>query len=174
MDQKINTMTDAEKSEKCQELIADIKTCMLTTHCTTKHFDSRPMQAVTEEGSDTVWFFTSKNTVTVKQIANNPNVHLAFACPEKNSFLSVSGLAELNDDIMTIKRLWNPMMKAWFPNGYTDPSIILVKVQPQYAEYWDTASSTLVTLYGMVKSAITGETPYQQRDDKVHSEVKMH
>lgn len=173
MEEKINTLTDAEKSEKCHELIEDIKTCMLTTHCTTKHFDSRPMQAIVEDDSNDIWFFTSKNTITVKQIANNSNVHLAFGCPEKNSYLSVSGVAELNDDMMTIKRLWNPMMKAWFPEGYTDPSIILIKVHPKYAEYWDTASSSLVQLYGLVKSAFTGETPYAKRDDKTHSEVKL-
>jgi hypothetical protein len=35
--------------------------------------------------------------------------------------------------------------------------VALVRVVPHRAEYWDTASSRMVSLYEMAKAALTGE-----------------
>jgi general stress protein 26 len=42
-----------------------------------------------------------------------------------------------------MKELWNPIMKAWFPEGLHDPKILLVKAEPEEVEYWDNSSSKI-------------------------------
>ena len=45
-----------------------------------------------------------------------------------------------------------------------EPDIALLKVDVEQAEYWDSASSTMVQLVGLLKAVTTGET-FQPGDD---------
>jgi hypothetical protein len=64
------------------------------------------------------------------------------------------------DDRAKAQEPWNPMLKAWFPDGLDSPGLTLVKVHPDTAEYWAAAhSSRVLTLLGYAKAAVTGKTP---------------
>ena len=56
-----------------------------------------------------------------------------------------------------IEKLWSPILKAWFPEGLEDPSLCLLKIPVEQAEYWDAPSSKIVQLFGMVKAIATGQ-----------------
>jgi general stress protein 26 len=56
-----------------------------------------------------------------------------------------------------MKKLWNPLYKAWFPKGLDDPDICLLRIRVESAEYWDTPSSKMVQLAGFIKAVATGE-----------------
>ncbi|MGH7244613.1 MAG: pyridoxamine 5'-phosphate oxidase family protein [Phycisphaerales bacterium] len=47
------------------------------------------------------------------------------------------------------------MLKAWWPSGPDDPSIAIIRVHVESAEYWDGPSNTLFTLQ-VIKSLVTG------------------
>ncbi len=68
----------------------------------------------------------------------------------------MSGRAEINRDKAKMKELWNPILKAWFPDGLDDPNLCLLKVNAEKAEYWDSSSGKLVQLAGFVKALVTG------------------
>ena len=84
------------------------------------------------------------------------------------TYVSLSGKAEIVKDAAKTHELWNPLMRAWFESA-DDPSIRLVRVDAESAEYWDTPGGKLASLISLVKSAVTGT-----RDDSSENRtVKM-
>lgn len=59
------------------------------------------------------------------------------------------------------------MVKAWFPEGSEDPNLILIKVKPVVAEYWDSTSSKMVVAFNMLKAIVTGEEYDEGHHDKI-------
>ena len=139
--------------------IKDVKFGMFTVRDTDGSLTSRPLtcQQVDDEGN--LWFFVSDTEQFTHDLADNPSVNVAFANVDDHVYVSVSGQAELTRDRAKAEALWNPMVGAWFPQGLDDPHLALLRVAMQGAEYWDTASSKMVTLFAMAKAAITGKPP---------------
>jgi general stress protein 26 len=154
--------------EKLKGMLEGIDFCMLTTIDGGK-LRSRPMstQELGENGE--LWFFTRDNTHKMDEIAADNRVNVAYAKPDDNTYVSVSGAATLSKDRAKMEELWSPILKAWFPDGLEDPNICLLKVDVDEAEYWESTSSTLVQLAGFVKAIATG----QEADYGEHGTVKI-
>ena len=146
-----------ESIKKLKDLIEGIDFAMLTTHANGK-LRSRPMSTQEFQFDGDLWFFTSDNTHKVEEIEKDNEVNVAYAKPEDNTYISVSGTASIVKDREKIEELWNPILKAWFPEGLDDPSLCLLKVSVEEAEYWDSPSSTLVQIAGFVKALVTGKS----------------
>ena len=149
-------MEREEGIRKIQELTEGIDFCMLTTN-DGGQLRSRPMSTQQFEFDGDLWFFTSDNTHKVEEIEKDDRVNVAYSKPSDNVYLSVSGRADIVKDRAKIEELWNPVHKAWFPEGLDDPTLCLLRVKVEQAEYWEGTSSTLVQLFGMVKAIATGE-----------------
>jgi general stress protein 26 len=107
-----------------------------------------------------LWFFAYSDSDLVAQVGANPQVNVAFSDTRQHNWISISGTAAAVDDRAKAKELWNPLLKAWFPDGLDTPTLTLVKVAAESAEYWAAAhSSKVVTLLGYAKAAVTGKTP---------------
>ena len=142
--------------EKIRELTEGIDFCMLTT-VDGDHLRSRPMSTQQFEFDGDLWFFTDDNTHKIDEIERDNRVCVAYSKPEDNVYLSVSGRAEVVKDRTKIEELWSPILKAWFPEGIDDPTLCLLKIPVEQAEYWDAPSSKIVQLFGMVKAIATGQ-----------------
>jgi general stress protein 26 len=138
------------------DLIKDVQVAMLTT-IDWGVLRSRPMQTQEAEFDGDLWFFTSTDTHKTDEIEKDRRVNVSYAAPDSNTYVSVSGTAALVNDKEKIEELWNPILKAWFPKGLDDPTLILLKVSVEQAEYWDSSSSTVVQVVGFVKALVTGE-----------------
>ena len=92
-------------------------------------------------------------------IAADRVVNVVYADPGADAYVSVSGNAELVEDLAKKQALWSKLNEGWFPKGPTDPELALVAVRIVHAHYWDVASSKLVQLYAMAKAALTGKPP---------------
>lgn len=156
-DESINTL---------KELIEDIDFAMLTTFSNNK-LRSRPMSTQQVEFDGYLWFFTSDKTHKVEEIERDNRVNIAYSKPESNTYISVAGRAALVKDRNKIEELWNPILKAWFPEGLDDPTLALLKITVEEAEYWDSPSSTIVQVAGFIKALATG----QQADGGEHGKV---
>lgn len=146
------TMNDIQQFGR---IIKDIKFAMLSTKDEHGEICSRPMTLQQMEFDGELWFFFGKNSVVVKQIENSPRVNLTFA--KGFIFLSASGQAEIVEDNKKEKELWNPMYKAWFPEGLEDPNLCLIKVSIESAEYWESPELKLVRLAGFAKAILQGK-----------------
>ena len=145
-----------EAIEKLKGFIEKIDFCMLTT-INGGQLRSRPMSTQELDENGELWFFTSDDTHKVDEIEQDNRVNVAYAKPEDNVYVSVSGQAELVKDREKIEELWNPILKAWFPEGLDDPTLALLRISVEEAEYWDSPNSKIVQLVGFVKALVTGK-----------------
>lgn len=85
------------------------------------------------------------------------HVNLAYGDAGKSHWVSVAGVAQTSRDQKKIDELWSPFHKACFPEGKDDPSIMVIRVDVESAEYWDAPSSKMVQVVGLLKSLVTGK-----------------
>jgi general stress protein 26 len=151
--------TNAEAREKITELVRDAKFCMLTTMTADGRHVSRPMGLQEAEFDGDLWFFADADSPKVAEIRTHPQVNVSFSNQKSNSWVSIAGAATEGFDRAKAEELWNPFLKAWFPDGLDTPGVTLIKVHAESAEYWDAPNSKVVTLIGYAKAAVTGQRP---------------
>lgn len=166
-------MTDKHEDgiKKLAEKIKGIQIAMMTTVEDNGALRSRPMQTQQVEFDGDLWFFTSKSSTKVKEVDQHHEVNLSYAKPDDNTYVSVSGKASIVNDRKKMEELWNPLMKAWFPEGLDDPEITLIKVEVHDGEYWDAPSSKMVQFAKIVKAAVTGQEYKAGKDE--HAKISV-
>ncbi len=149
--------SDQETAAKVRELIADEKLGMLTTVDPQGKLVSRPMalQRVDEDG--TLLFLTDSTTPKAEQVERDHRVNVAFS--SSGTWISVSGSGTLHHDRDLIHDLWNAGVDAWFPDGPDSPEVVVLRVDPDTAEYWDTPGGRIASVLAYAKSRITGDRP---------------
>ena len=152
------------------EKIGSMRFAMFTTRDQNGHLVSQPMTNQQVDGEGALWFYTRTTTELWDNIAHEPEVNVSFADPDNSTWVSVSGHAERVVDRTQIHALWNAMVQAWFPAGPEDEHVVLVRVLPHAAEYWDANDSKMVRMFAMAKAAVTGTTPDVDAD---HGTIRM-
>ena len=153
--------------KKLNDLIKDVRIAMMTTVDDDGSLRSRPMATQEAEFDGDIWFFTYADSGKVHEVQADQHVNVSYADPGSNTYVSVSGRANLVRDQEKNKELWKPILKTWFPKGLDDPNLALLKVHVHKAEYWDAPNNTLVHLYGFIKSAATGKPPHPGENKEV-------
>jgi general stress protein 26 len=148
-------MPGSTDAAKLSELAADIRIAMLTTVDTEGNFVSRPMGQQEVEPDGTLWFFSERDSSVIAQIEANP--HVGVTLSSSDTWISINGSAEVIVDEAKAEELWNPFVEAWLPQGPTDPSVVLIKVDGHGGEYWDTPGSKMASLISFAKAKLTGE-----------------
>ena len=156
-----------EAIKKLNDLIEGIDFGMLTT-IDGGVLRSRPMSTQDAEFDGALWFFTSSKTHKVEEIEKDNRVNVSYAAPESNTYVSVSGTAEIVKDQDKIDEYWSEVHKAWFPEGKNSPDLVLLKVNVEQAEYWDSPSSTIIQIAGFLKALATGESADGGENEKIN------
>jgi general stress protein 26 len=151
--------SDHESRQKVWDMIRDIRIALMVTVDQDGLLRSRPMSFQQTEYDGKLWFFTRAQAPKVDQIETHEEVLLAFADPEKQNYVSLTGKGIVVDDRAQIKALWSEPMRTWFPKGPDDPDISLICVTVDSAEYWDSPSATMVMAFGYLKARLTGKAP---------------
>jgi general stress protein 26 len=165
-------MSDQFKPESLKyfrDKINEIKTAMLTTYDAEKGFHSRPMGTADVDEAGNIWFFTNECSPKASEISVENTVSLTYSDPNNHTYLSIIGEASLVGDKAKMKQLWNPFVKAFFPEGLDDPKLTLLKIEPTDAEYWDSNSSSMVVLFTMLKAAVSGK----KFDEGKHGKIDL-
>lgn len=151
--------TREEAVAKLAELIQDIRIAMLTTVGSDGRLHSRPMATQDAAFTGEVVFLTSEASGKVDDIREDQEVNLSYS-DAKHTYVTMCGQASISNDRAFIGALWSPMYKAWFPEGPADPSIRILRVRIEQAEYWSSSSNALVRNAQVLTRAITGgKTP---------------
>ncbi len=150
------------------ELIQGIKVAMMTTVEEDGSLRSRPMWTQNREFDGQLWFFTREHAHKVDEVEHDHHINLAYSEPSRDRYVSVSGICQLVTDKEKMRELWDPSLKAWFPDGVDDPEIALLCVTVEKAEYWDTPNARMVQLIGFVKSVLTGKPYSPGENEKVN------
>ena len=125
------------------EKMRDIDFAILSTRTSNGAIAARPMsnnRQVDYDGDN--YFFTLDDTGTVRDIAGDQNVGLAYQSKSgmlgmKPFFVTVEGRAELIRDKSLFAEHWTKDLDAWFKQGIDTPGLVMVKVSAQRLHYWD-------------------------------------
>jgi general stress protein 26 len=116
----------------------------------------RPMaNAKVEEDLSTIWFATQRNSGKIAELRQDQKVLLGYSNSSGSEWATINGVASLVNDRAKIKELWSSFWKNWF-EGPDDPNILLIRVSPQSAEYWNSGSKTLAMIKFTI-AAVTGK-----------------
>jgi general stress protein 26 len=132
MDQ--NTKSSAPKA--LNEAVKSIRVAMLTTQATDGGLRSRPMVCAGLD-QDALWFITQEHTPKVVEAQEHEAVNVAFASPERDAYVSVTGYARVVHDHRLLQKLWSPELSRWFPKGTEDPDLALLRIDIRHIEQWN-------------------------------------
>ena len=151
----MQTLQGTEGQKKLSELVKGIKYAMLTTRSDTGELRSRPMFTQDIEFDGEIWFFTNLSSGKVDEIEADPQVNVAYAKPDAQTYLSASGTARVVRDRLKINELWKPEYKLYFQDGVDDPDLVLLCVAVTEAEYWTSERNPVLRFIGMAKALVT-------------------
>ena len=155
----------AEDTRKVAELLKGQRFGFLTTTTPEGKLTSRPMTLQEVEFDGDLWFFAERGADWIQHIRVSPQVNVGVG--SGGNWVSLTGHALVVDDVAKKKELWNSGVAAWLPQGPEDPSVVLVKVDGDTAEYWDSPGNRLATALSFVKAKATGSQPDTGEKDVV-------
>lgn len=166
---EIQNLGSQEAIGKLKELAEGIDICLFGTGAGEPDGSRfRPMSTKLVDDKGNIYFLSERGSGKNVEIADDPAVNLFYSDPGKSSFLIVKGRAEICTDREKIGELWSSLDKTWFKEGKDDPSISIIKVQPETAHYWDTEGNSMVNFFKMIASAATGKTLVKGREGSLH------
>jgi general stress protein 26 len=157
--------------DKLWHLIKDMRFAMFTHRHADGQLHAHPLttQNRSLDENAMLYFFVARATELGQRIQADGNVCVTYGDPGKDTWVSISGSARVNEERALKERLFNPMVKAWFPGGLDDANLELIEVHIAHAEYWDIHESKMTQLLKMARATVTG-TPPTIGD---HKEVKL-
>ena len=138
-------------------LVKSAKIGLLTTVTADGHLHSRPLAAQDVDFDGDLWFFTQDPSTKVDDIRAHDQVNAAFESGK--GYLSIAGRATVVHDRAKVNELWTPAVEAWFPEGKDDPTVALIRVDAESAEYWATNEPGVVTAFKIAKAVVTHTQP---------------
>ena len=147
-------MSTENSPKQVWELIEDIRISLLITK-NGDNLDARPMSAIARREEGQIYILANSNEDSHRQIKSDDRVIVSFQMGA--TYVVVHGTAHPSTDRAKIKELWSIFDQAWW-DGPEDPRIILISIQPDSAEYWESPGK-LITYSDMILSAVTGKKP---------------
>jgi general stress protein 26 len=147
-----------EATAQVRSLLGYYRSAMLTTVLgTTVHTRPMGVQGKPENFNGSLWFFTDDRSRKVQEINAGAAVSLIFQSDEADSYLHLFGTATFDNDRTRMKEFYNPLIKAWFPEGLDDPHLTLVRFDVERGDYWTSSAGMLQVLAAFTKSVVTGK-----------------
>lgn len=156
-------ISNEEKRERLYDLLKGNTTAMVTTSSDGK-LVSRPMGYQEVERDGILWFFTMKDTEKAHEIESDPRVNVSFS---QKGFASLSGTAQIVEDVELKKKYFKPALKAFLDTTPEDPNLILLKVEVDSAEYWETNHKAKTIVEGIKALVSDG----QKRETEINQSV---
>ncbi|MEO7192163.1 MAG: pyridoxamine 5'-phosphate oxidase family protein [Vicinamibacterales bacterium] len=122
--------------EKALELLRSFETAMMVTHAPSGPLDCRPMHVAQVEPDGSVMFFASAESHVTLHVRKDARVLLVMQ-DAHDRYVSLFGRASVLADRERVEGLWREDYRRWFPEGVDPRDLVLLVVNPDYAEYWD-------------------------------------
>jgi general stress protein 26 len=148
-------MTSSDDRQRLVELMRDMPVAMFTTFGA-EGPRTVPMARQDVEPDAEMWFISGRSTGPVAALERNAQVALSFS--SRSAWVALTGTATVVDDTEKLKELWSSFTEAWLPGGPEDPEAVLIKVDVERAEFWDTPGGTVTSLLSLAKTKLTGDT----------------
>lgn len=154
------------------ELIKDIRIAMVTHHADNGQMHAHPLttqnKALDERAE--LYYFISTDSELHHRIQVDNEVSVTYADPGADRYVAIAGQGSFINDPVKKQELWSTAAKAWFPAGPTDPTLALLVVRMEHAEYWDVKESKMMQVFKMAKAAATGKPAPRMGE---HKELRL-
>jgi general stress protein 26 len=87
---------------------------------------------VTNDGE--VFLITGQDSEKVSEIQNDGEISLCCQ-NDSGNYVTLSGVASLDNDKLKIRSLWKSEFDTWFPDG--SEQTLLIKIEPNKGEFWN-------------------------------------
>lgn len=138
-------------------LAQDERVVMMTTMSPNGEINTKPMTVIELDGDGVFWFLCEHDPNEVNPSMHYRHMNLAISNEAKSTFVSIQAQGEVIRDHRLRHRLWSLMAKPWFPDGPDSPSLVVLKVIPVRAEYWDSPNSRVVRALALAASIMAGK-----------------
>ncbi len=145
--------------EVLRNIVERSKVAMLVTRDAQGLLHSRPVETLEFDDEGQLWFFVNADSGKVHEIEHDGGqVNLSYADQCTHDYASISGAVRFFRDAERARELWPAGGKIWFPKGVDDPTLMLMQVSIEQAQYWDAPNSTVGRLWGLAKALVSGDT----------------
>jgi general stress protein 26 len=151
-------MNDAEEKAKIWQHVGDIGVCMMVSR-DGDWVRARPMRGIATPESGEIWFVTSRDTSMAGEIDEDPRCCLTYCDQRSQAYVSLSGQMSVVVDRKTMRSLWNEGKAAYFPAGPDDPNAVLLRFEPEIAQYWEAPSGPILLAIRFLHAELDGERP---------------
>ena len=142
--------------QKLIDLIQHFDNAMLVTKTDDGSLDARPMAIADATEGGALWFVSDRTSGKINDLAHDR--HVAVTMQNSCRFVALSGECRIVDDQAIVEALWKDSWQVWSPQGKTDPSIVLLNVEPARGEYWDNSGvAGIKYLINAGKAVLHGE-----------------
>ncbi|GAB48777.1 pyridoxamine 5'-phosphate oxidase family protein [Mobilicoccus pelagius] len=151
-----------EGREKVAGIIEKTRVAMLTFHDGRGRLVSCPMGTQDVDFDGTVLFLTERDSDKVDAITANPQVNVAYS--GDSEWVSLSGHARIENDVEKIRELWGPLTDGFMEGGPENPDNVLIVVEGDTAEYWNSPGGKIGQIFDLVRTATTKKEPRGEND----------
>ncbi|UJQ95247.1 pyridoxamine 5'-phosphate oxidase family protein [Mariluticola halotolerans] len=137
--------------------LEDIRTVMLGSPASDQHM--QPMTANGAREENAVWFYSKKDTDLAKAAQSGGEVHMCLTDRDHGYYACVMGHLVLEHSELHIKRYWNPVASAWYPDGKADPDLTMLKLIPRTAAIWAGSGNPVKFGWEVARANISGSEP---------------
>lgn len=144
--------------EELHELLADYSSAQLITVGPDDHFHARPMALNPPDEEGRLWFVTWADSQKCADLEAHPRCGVAVHDSSRSAtWISLSGKGEVVRDRALLEKMWRPSWALWFPQGPSDPDVVLLRFTPEHAEWVHPTTGRLKVLFTMAKAIVTGK-----------------
>ena len=140
--------------ERLRKMIKDVKYALLTTAATDGSLHSRPLTTLDWDFDGVAWFLVPRDSRLVSELTRSPDVNLAYASPEEDTFISLAGRAQVQQNPARARELWNRWAEMFFPDGPESPEVGVLRVEIRSAEYWTGPNDLIEKVTGAAKALV--------------------
>ena len=120
------------------EFVRTNQVAMFTMVTSDGTLHSRPLLTrQVDQAGPALWFFLASNFHKAEDWLHGREVALAYVSADKTGCYSVSGRALVVHDKAKAEELWTPRVATRFPIGADDPRLVLLRVEVEAVEFWD-------------------------------------
>lgn len=131
-------LTSVESFANLARFIEDNKIALFTTVTSDGTLHSRPLLTrQVDQAGHALWFFLASNFPKAEEWLHGREIGLAYVSSDKAGYYSVSGRAQVVHDKAKAEELWTPGTATRFPTSADDPRLVLLRVEVEAVEFWD-------------------------------------
>jgi len=162
---KRQELSGDEAIGKVRALLPKFRSAMLVTSAADGGLHARPLAlAGNPDAFDGIlWFFVDDRSLKARESAGGAPASLVFQNDHDNAYLHLRGAADVVRDLPTMRELYSPVLRTWFPEGLDDPHLVLIKVAADSGTFWEIPGGRLRAAAALATSVVTG-TPTRSTD----------